>query len=64
MTESTSVATATATAAMPQIALGPYRLSRLIVGANTINGGTHLSRFLNLHMRRYFTPERDPGDAG
>jgi hypothetical protein len=57
MTEDTSVVTATATAAMPQIALGPYRLSRLIAGANTINGGTHLSRFLNLHMRRYFTPE-------
>jgi hypothetical protein len=58
MTEKTSVATSAATAAMPQIALGPYRLSRLIAGANTINGGTHLSRFLNLHMRRYFTPER------
>jgi len=58
MTESASTATVTATAAMPRIALGPYSLSRLIVGANPFNGGTHLSRFLNLHTRRYFTPER------
>jgi len=43
---------------LPQIAFGPYRLSRLIAGANTINGGSHLSRFVNLQMRRYFTPEQ------
>ena len=63
MTESTSTATVTATAAMPQIALGPYSLSRLIVGANPFNGGTHLSRFLNLHTRRYFTAERMTASA-
>lgn len=44
-------------ALMPQIALGPHRVSRLIVGSNTIAGGSHLSRFLNLHLKRYFTPE-------
>ncbi len=43
---------------MPQIEFGPYRLSRLIAGANPINGGSHLSRFVNQQMRRYFTPER------
>lgn len=43
---------------LPTIPFGPYRLSRLIVGANPINGGSHLSRFVNLQMKRYFTPER------
>ena len=42
----------------PQIAFGPYHLSRLIAGSNTINGGSHLSRFVNAQMRRYFTPEQ------
>ena len=44
-------------AAMPTVQFGPYRLSRLILGSNTINGGSHLSRFVNLQMRRYFTAE-------
>jgi hypothetical protein len=43
---------------MPRIAFGPYQVSRLVLGANTINGGSHLSRFVNLQMRRFFTPER------
>jgi hypothetical protein len=43
---------------MPQIPFGPYRLSRLIAGSNTINGGSHLSRFVNAQMKRYFTPEQ------
>ena len=43
---------------MPTVAFGPHRISRLIVGANPINGGSHLSRFVNEQMRRYFTPER------
>ncbi len=46
------------TSLLPQIAFGPHRVSRLIVGANTLNGGSHLSRFVNEQMRRYFTPER------
>ena len=44
--------------AMPQIPFGDYTLSRLIVGANPINGGSHLSRFVNNQMKRYFTLER------
>ena len=43
---------------LPQIAFGPHRISRLILGANPINGGSHLSRFVNRQMRRYFTTER------
>ena len=43
---------------MPQIRLGDHFLSRLILGANPINGGSHLSRFVNLQMKRYFTPGR------
>ena len=43
---------------LPQIAFGEVELSRLILGANPINGGSHLSRFVNHQMRRYFTPER------
>lgn len=43
---------------MPQIAFGKHSLSRLIVGSNTINGGSHLSRFVNMQMKNYFTTER------
>ena len=43
---------------MPCIAFGRHRLSRLILGANPINGGSHLSRFVNQQMRRYFTEAR------
>jgi hypothetical protein len=43
---------------MPTIPFGPYRLSRLILGANPINGGSHLSRFVNQQMKRYFSPAR------
>jgi len=43
---------------LPGIHFGPHRVSRLILGANPINGGSHLSRFVNQQMKRYFTPER------
>jgi len=45
-------------ASLPQIPFGDHRLSRLILGANPINGGSHLSRFVNNQMRHYFTPEQ------
>jgi hypothetical protein len=44
--------------ALPQIPFGPHRLSRLIAGSNTVNGGSHLSRFVNAQMRRYFSPQQ------
>lgn len=47
-----------AQAGMPQIPFGKHSLSRLILGANPIGGGSHLSRFVNLQMKHYFTPER------
>ncbi len=43
---------------LPEIAFGEHRVSRLILGANPINGGSHLSRFVNQQMKGYFTPER------
>lgn len=43
---------------MPFVPFGPYAVSRLVLGSNCINGGSHLSRFVNAQMRRYFTPER------
>jgi len=43
---------------LPQIPFGKYSLSRLIVGANPFNAGSHLSTFVNQEMRRYYTPEQ------
>jgi hypothetical protein len=43
---------------MPTIMFGSHKISRLILGANPINGGSHLSRFVNNQMKRYFTTER------
>jgi len=43
---------------MPQVPFGKHFVSRLILGANPINGCSHLSRFANLQMKRFFTTER------
>jgi hypothetical protein len=43
---------------MPQISFGKHSISRLIVGSNTLNAGSHLSRFVNMQMRSYFTTDR------
>lgn len=43
---------------MPQISFGTHTVSRLILGANPINGGSHLSRFVNQQMKRFFTDQR------
>lgn len=43
---------------MPQIALGKYSISRLIVGCHDIDGGSHMSPFLDKEMHDYYTPER------
>ncbi len=42
---------------MPAAPFGPVQLSRLIVGANPVNGGSHFSVFLNRQMKAYFTPQ-------
>lgn len=49
---------------MPTVPFGPTRVSRLIVGANPINAGSHLSTFVNRQMQRYFTPENVLGLLG
>ena len=43
---------------MPQISLGKYSISRLIVGCHNIDGGSHMSPFLDREMHDYYTPER------
>ncbi|MDF1512882.1 MAG: hypothetical protein P1S60_03625 [Anaerolineae bacterium] len=45
-------------AIMPTIPFGNHKISRLILGANPINGGSHLSRFVNNQMKHYFTDAR------
>jgi hypothetical protein len=45
-------------ALMPQISLGKYSISRLIVGCHDIDGGSHMSPFLDREMHDYYTPER------
>ncbi len=42
--------------ALPAVPFGPVQLSRLILGANPVNGGSHLSGFVNRQMKEYFTP--------
>ena len=51
----------TAVQSMPEIPFGSHKISRLIVGGNPINGGSHTSRFIDIPMRRYFTVERRLG---
>ncbi|MBI3922155.1 MAG: hypothetical protein HY318_12110, partial [Armatimonadetes bacterium] len=42
---------------LPQVPFGPVSISRLILGGNPTNGGSHLSNFVNRQMKEYFTPE-------
>ncbi|MCS7304390.1 MAG: hypothetical protein NZ602_04705 [Thermoguttaceae bacterium] len=48
----------TADTSLPQISLGPYKISRLICGSNCFNAGSHLSIFVNYEMRAYYTDEQ------
>ena len=43
---------------LPAVALGKYRITRLIAGANPINGYSHLTRRMSDLMTQYFTTER------
>ncbi len=43
---------------LPQIYLGPHRVSRLVCGANPFNGGSHLSTFVNRQMKEHYSPEQ------
>jgi hypothetical protein len=42
---------------MPMVKFGKYPISRLIIGSNTIGGGTHLSRMIDTELRAWNTPE-------
>jgi hypothetical protein len=44
--------------AMPAIAFGPHRISRLVCGSNTINGNSYMGQHTDRFMREYFTPEK------
>ena len=50
--------TAGASESLPTLAIGRYRLTRLIAGSNPISGYSHSTRNLDEHMREYFTHER------
>jgi hypothetical protein len=43
---------------VPTVGFGKYQVSRLIVGSNTIAGGSHLSSLVDVEMRAWNTPER------
>jgi sirohydrochlorin ferrochelatase len=43
---------------LPQIRLGDYRVSRLIIGGNPFYGYSHFNRLFSQHMMEWSTPER------
>jgi hypothetical protein len=43
---------------LPTIPLGPYRLTRLILGGNPIYGHSHFNQLYSQHLRDYHTPQR------
>jgi len=47
-----------ASTSLPTIALGPYRVTRLLVGHNPLCGLSHFSPEKDAEMREYFTAER------
>ncbi|MGQ9733356.1 MAG: hypothetical protein ACUVX8_19025 [Candidatus Zipacnadales bacterium] len=49
---------ALATEPLPTIALGPYRVTRLVAGYNPIGGHSHTTIHMANHMREYFTAEQ------
>jgi hypothetical protein len=55
---STAESAEEASVPLPTVALGRYRVTRLIVGANPIAGYSYLGHEVDEEMRTYFTPER------
>jgi hypothetical protein len=43
---------------LPTVALGPHRVTRLIIGGNPIYGYSHFNRLLSRHQSDWHTPER------
>lgn len=54
----TAQAAEPAPALLPTIALGRYRVTRLIVGANPFAGYSYLGHDMDREMKEYYTPER------
>ena len=44
--------------ALPTVALGPRRVTRLVAGNNPMYGYSHFNRLLSQLMAEYFTDER------
>lgn len=55
---SAAVAADSPPAPLPTVALGPHRVSRLIVGSNPISGYSYLGGDVDQEMKAYFTPQR------
>jgi hypothetical protein len=43
---------------MPMVRFGKHMISRLIIGCNPVGGLSHLSRFIDLEMKKYNTTEQ------
>jgi hypothetical protein len=43
---------------LPTIALGPHKVTRLIIGGNPIYGHSHFNRHFDSHLTAWHTPER------
>jgi hypothetical protein len=54
----TPLAKGQAAPALPTVALGPNRVTRLIAGGNPLYGFSHFNRLLDDFMRDYFSDER------
>lgn len=46
------------TLTMPEINLGPHRVSRIFCGSNPFLGYSYMGQHTDKHMKEYFTPER------
>ena len=58
MSEDTQAAGTPAEQILPQVSLGPHKVSRLIMGGNPTSGGVHMPRMFNYQIKRFYTPER------
>ena len=43
---------------LPTVALGPHKVTRLIIGGNPIYGHSHFNQLYSQHLTDYHTPER------
>ncbi len=53
-----AIAQAAGAPAMPTVAIGTHRISRLVIGSNPFNGFCYSLPSHSAHMREWFTPEK------